>query len=77
MLRYFEDLSSREIASILRIHDGAVRFRLMVAKLRLRQLLGGFQRFYRFRRRGDDQCIPNLRQCASMHGQASPCRRSR
>lgn len=40
VLRYFEDLSCREIASILRIHDGAVRFRLMVAKRRLRPLLG-------------------------------------
>jgi RNA polymerase sigma-70 factor (ECF subfamily) len=40
VLRYFEDLPSREIASILRIHDGAVRFRLMVARRRLRPLLG-------------------------------------
>lgn len=40
VLRYFEDLPSREIASILRIHDGAVRFRLMVARRRLRALLG-------------------------------------
>jgi RNA polymerase sigma factor (sigma-70 family) len=40
VLRYFEDLSSREIATILRIHDGAVRFRLMVARRRLRPLLG-------------------------------------
>ncbi len=40
VLRYFEDLSSREIASILRINDGAVRFRLMVARRRLRPLLG-------------------------------------
>ncbi|MGB6413535.1 MAG: sigma-70 family RNA polymerase sigma factor [Candidatus Cybelea sp.] len=40
VLRYFEDLPSREIASILRINDGAVRFRLMVARRRLRPLLG-------------------------------------
>ncbi len=39
VLRYFEDLSSREIASILRIPDGTVRFRLMTAKRRLRPLL--------------------------------------
>ncbi len=40
ILRYFEDLSSREIASVLRIPAGTVRFRLMVAKRRLRPLLG-------------------------------------
>jgi RNA polymerase sigma factor (sigma-70 family) len=40
VLRYFEDLPSREIASILRINDGAVRFRLVVARRRLRRLLG-------------------------------------
>jgi RNA polymerase sigma-70 factor, ECF subfamily len=40
VLHYFEDLSSREIASILRIPDGTVRFRLMTAKRRLRPLLG-------------------------------------
>jgi RNA polymerase sigma-70 factor, ECF subfamily len=40
VLRYFEDLPSREIAAILRIHDGAVRFRLMTARRRLRSLLG-------------------------------------
>ncbi|HTZ54098.1 MAG TPA: RNA polymerase sigma factor [Candidatus Acidoferrum sp.] len=39
VLRYFEQLSSREIASILRIPDGTVRFRLMTAKQRLRPLL--------------------------------------
>jgi RNA polymerase sigma-70 factor, ECF subfamily len=39
VLHYFEDLSSREIASILRIPDGTVRFRLMTAKRRLRPLL--------------------------------------
>jgi RNA polymerase sigma-70 factor (ECF subfamily) len=40
VLRYFEDLSSREIAQVLRIPDGTVRFRLMIAKRRLRPLLG-------------------------------------
>ncbi len=40
VLRYFEDLPTREIAAILRIHDGAVRFRLMKARHRLRRLLG-------------------------------------
>ncbi len=40
VLHYFEDLSSREIAAILRIPDGTVRFRLMTAKRRLRPLLG-------------------------------------
>ncbi|MFN2528267.1 MAG: RNA polymerase sigma factor [Candidatus Baltobacteraceae bacterium] len=40
VLRYFEDLSSREIASVLRIPDGTVRFRLMTARRRLRPLLG-------------------------------------
>lgn len=40
VLRYFEDLPSRQIASVLRISDGAVRFRLMVARRRLRPLLG-------------------------------------
>jgi RNA polymerase sigma-70 factor (ECF subfamily) len=40
VLHYFEDLPSREIASILRIHDGLVRFRLMTARRRLRPLLG-------------------------------------
>jgi RNA polymerase sigma-70 factor, ECF subfamily len=39
VLRYFEDLSSREIASVLRIPAGTVRFRLMMAKRRLRPLL--------------------------------------
>lgn len=39
VLRYFEDLTSREIASILRVPDGTVRFRLMIAKNRLRRLL--------------------------------------
>jgi RNA polymerase sigma-70 factor, ECF subfamily len=39
VLRYFEDLSSREIASVLRIPDGTVRFRLMIAMRRLRPLL--------------------------------------
>ena len=40
VLRYFEDLSSREIGSVLRIPDGTVRFRLMMARRRLRPLLG-------------------------------------
>jgi RNA polymerase sigma-70 factor (ECF subfamily) len=39
VLRYFEDLSSREIASVLHIPDGTVRFRLMIAVRRLRPLL--------------------------------------
>ncbi len=39
VLRYFEDLTSREIAAVLGIPDGTVRFRLMVAKQRLRPLL--------------------------------------
>jgi RNA polymerase sigma-70 factor (ECF subfamily) len=40
VLRYFEDLPSRDIAAILHINDGAVRFRLMAARRRLRPLLG-------------------------------------
>jgi RNA polymerase sigma-70 factor (ECF subfamily) len=40
VLRYFEDLPSREIAAILQIRDGAVRFRLMAARRRLLPLLG-------------------------------------
>jgi RNA polymerase sigma-70 factor (ECF subfamily) len=40
VLRYFEDFSSREIASVLRIPDGTVRFRLAIARRRLRPLLG-------------------------------------
>lgn len=39
VLRYFEDLSSREIAAVLRVPDGTVRFRLMIAMRRLRPLL--------------------------------------
>lgn len=39
VLHYFEDLSSREVASILHIPDGTVRFRLMTARRRLRELL--------------------------------------
>lgn len=39
VLRYFEDLTSREIAAVLGIPDGTVRFRLVVAKQRLRPLL--------------------------------------
>ncbi|MBV8116539.1 MAG: RNA polymerase sigma factor [Candidatus Eremiobacteraeota bacterium] len=40
VLYYFEDLTSREVASVLGIHDGAVRFRLMTARRQLRALLG-------------------------------------
>jgi RNA polymerase sigma-70 factor, ECF subfamily len=40
VLRYFEDLSSSEIASVLGIPAGTVRFRLMTARQRLRPLLG-------------------------------------
>lgn len=40
VLRYFEDMPTREIASTLRILDGTVRFRLMVARRKLRPLLG-------------------------------------
>ncbi len=39
VLRYFEGLSSREIAAVLRVPDGTVRFRLMTARRRLRPLL--------------------------------------
>jgi len=39
VLRYFEDLTSPEIASVLGIPEGTVRFRLMIAKRRLRPLL--------------------------------------
>ncbi len=39
ILRHFEELSSREIASVLRIPDGTVRFRLMVARRKLQPLL--------------------------------------
>ncbi len=40
VLRYFEDLSSREIGSILRLPDATVRFHLMIARRRLRPILG-------------------------------------
>ena len=40
VLRYFEDLSSSEIASVLGVPAGTVRFRLMTARQRLRPLLG-------------------------------------
>lgn len=40
VLRYFEDFSSREIAAVLRVPDGTVRFRLAIARRRLRPLLG-------------------------------------
>jgi len=42
VLRYFEDLSSREIGSVLRLAEGTVRFRLMIARRRLRPHLGDF-----------------------------------
>lgn len=40
VLRYFEDLTSREVAAILGVNDGLVRFRLMKARRWLRPLLG-------------------------------------
>jgi RNA polymerase sigma-70 factor (ECF subfamily) len=42
VLRYFEDLSSPEIASVLEIPEGTVRFRLMIARQRLRPVLGNY-----------------------------------
>jgi RNA polymerase sigma factor (sigma-70 family) len=39
VLRYFEGLSSREIAGILHVPDGTVRFWLLMARRRLRPLL--------------------------------------
>ncbi len=42
VLRYFEDLSSPEIASVLGVPDGTVRFRLMIARQRLRPVLGDY-----------------------------------
>lgn len=42
VLRYFEDLASPEIASVLGIPEGTVRFRLMIARQRLRPLLGDY-----------------------------------
>lgn len=39
VLRYFEDLPSRDIAAILQTSDGTVRLRLMLARRRLRPLL--------------------------------------
>jgi RNA polymerase sigma-70 factor (ECF subfamily) len=48
VLRYFEDLTSPEIASVLGIPEGTVRFRLMVARQRLRPLLDDYsERFSR------------------------------
>ena len=42
VLRYFEDLASPEIASVLGVPEGTVRFRLMIARQRLRPLLGDY-----------------------------------
>jgi RNA polymerase sigma-70 factor (ECF subfamily) len=42
VLRYFEDLSSPEIGSVLGIPEGTVRFRLMIARQRLRPLLDDY-----------------------------------
>jgi RNA polymerase sigma-70 factor (ECF subfamily) len=42
VLRYFEDLSSPEIAAVVGIPEGTVRFRLMVARRRLRPLLDDY-----------------------------------
>jgi RNA polymerase sigma-70 factor, ECF subfamily len=39
VLHYFENLTSREIAGVLRIPDATVRFRLMTARRRLQPLL--------------------------------------
>ena len=39
VLRYFEDLTSREIGTVLGVPAPTVRFRLMVALRRLRPLL--------------------------------------
>lgn len=39
VLHYFEGLTSREIARILRVPDGTVRFRLMTARRRLARAL--------------------------------------
>jgi RNA polymerase sigma-70 factor (ECF subfamily) len=39
VLHYFENLSTREIATILRIPEATVRFRLMTARHKLRPLL--------------------------------------
>jgi RNA polymerase sigma-70 factor (ECF subfamily) len=46
VLRYFEDLSSPEIASVLGIPEGTVRFRLMIARQRLRPVLGNYSERY-------------------------------
>ena len=42
VLRYFEDLASPEIASVLGVPEGTVRCRLMIARQRLRPLLDGY-----------------------------------
>jgi RNA polymerase sigma-70 factor (ECF subfamily) len=46
VLRYFEDLSSPEIASVVGIPEGTVRFRLMIARRRLRPLLGEYSEHF-------------------------------
>jgi len=42
VLHYFEDLPSREIAAILGVPDGTVRFRLLMARRQLRRILDGY-----------------------------------
>ncbi len=44
VLRYFQDLSSREIAEILSLSEGTVHSRLHTARERLRDALTGLQR---------------------------------
>jgi RNA polymerase sigma-70 factor (ECF subfamily) len=46
VLRYFEDLSSPEIAKVLGVPEGTVRFRLMIARQRLRPILGNYSERY-------------------------------
>ncbi len=42
VLYYFEDLASREIAAVLGVPDGTVRFRLMMARRKLRHILASY-----------------------------------
>lgn len=42
VLHYFEDLATREIAAVLGVPDGTVRFRLMMARRQLRRILDGY-----------------------------------